>query len=178
MTRGKDLGPRPKRDNKATMRKKMKLEMLRYCLVWGYGEAQTIAYFKQRDEELSHSHYYELKAEFNSEEGKSNWYREQALVAMENTHKQSIEQLDELIKTTMSEIQQLQSTNVYVNKGSPEKPDLILNENHDPSALAMMMKTLSDLIKTRDDMLAATPVVQAILNEQALKMSKEKMIKN
>ncbi len=164
-------------DNKASMRKKMKLEMLRYCLVWGYNEKQTIDYFKLRDVSLSTTHYYELKNEFNSEESKGQWYHEQALFAMENTHKQSIEQLDELIKTTMTEIQQLQSTTVYINKGSPEKPDMQLNPHHDSGDLAQMMKTLADLIKTRDDMLAATPVVQAIMNKHANERAKEKEIK-
>ena len=163
-------------DNKAAMRKKMKLEMLRYCLVWGYNEKQTIDYFKLRDVALSTTHYYELKQEFNSEEHMGQWYHEQALSAMENTHKQSIEQLDELIKTTMTEIQQLQSTTVYVNKAKEgEPPDLQFNPHHNSGDLAQMMKTLADLIKIRDDMLAATPVVQAIMNKHALE--KEKTVK-
>ena len=173
MPRGKDLGPRPKRDNKASMRKKMKVEMLRYCKVWGYNDQQTVAYFKLRGEELSISHYYELLAIFNSDKSRGQWYSEQALFAMEKTHKESIEQLDELIKTTMAEIQQLQSTTVYINKASEgQEPEMVFNEEHDPSALAQMMKTLADLIKTRDDMLAATPVVQAIINDHALKREK------
>lgn len=163
---------------KTALRHKMKLEMLRYCLVWGYGEKQTIEYFKLRGESLGTTHYYELKNEFNSKESKGQWFREQALFAMENTHKQSIEQLDELIKTTMAEIQQLQSTNVYVNKAPDgQPPKLEFNENHDSTALAHMMKTLADLIKTRDDMLAATPVVQAIMNKHANMQEKEKMVK-
>ena len=163
-------------DNKAAMRKKMKLEMLRYCLVWGYTEQQTISYFALRDEKLSTTHYYELKKEFNSDTAKGQWYNEQALFAMESTHKQSIEQLDELIKTTMAEIQQLQSTAVYLNKGTPEEPNMVFNENHDSTALAHMMKTLAELIKTRDDMLAATPVVQAIMNKHA-NMQEKTMVK-
>lgn len=154
-------------DNKATMRKKMKLEMLRYCLVWGYTDKQTVAYFEMRGESLSITHYYELKKEFNGNENRGVWYNEQALFAMEKTHKDSIEQLDELIKTTMAEIQQHQSTAVFVNKGSTEKPDMQFNPHHDSGVLAQMMKTLADLIKTRDDMLAATPVVQAIMNKHA-----------
>jgi len=164
-------------DNKASMRKKMKLEMLRYCLVWGYTEKQTIAYFELRGEKLSTTHYYELKNEFNSDENRGVWYHEQALFAMESTHKESIEQLDELIKTTMAEIQQHQSTAVFINKGSTEKPDMVFNPNHDSSALAQMMKTLGDLVKTRDDMLAATPVVQAIMNKHANERAKEEKVK-
>lgn len=162
-----------KSDNKNALRKKMKMEMLRYCLVWGYSEKQTIEYFNIRGVELSPTHYYELKQEFNSEESKGQWYHEQALYAMENTHKQSIEQFDELIKVTMNEIQQLQSTNVYVNRGTPEKPILELNDNHNSIALAKMMETLSNLIKTRDDMLAATPVVQAIKNKVAAELERK-----
>jgi len=164
------LKPRP--DNKATMRKKMKIEMLRYCQVWGYTDKQTIAYFELRGETLSLTHYYELLAIYKKADTNGQWYSEQALFAMESTHKQSIEQLDALIKITMAEIQQHQSTAVFLNKGSVEKPDMVFNENHDSSALSQLMKTLADLIKTRDDMLAATPVVQAIMNKNAL--SKEK----
>lgn len=156
-------------DNKAHLRKKMKLEMLRYCIVWGYGERQTIEYFKARGEELSHTHYYELKAEFESDESTKNWYTEQAISAMESTHKQSVEQLDELIKTTMAEIQQLQATPVYITqtKRGSKEPVVKFNPNHNPIALAKMMETLSNLMKTRDDMLAATPVVQAIISKNA-----------
>jgi hypothetical protein len=155
----------------------MKLEMLRYCIVWGYGERQTIEYFKARGEELSHTHYFELKTEFNSDESTKGWYTEQALFAMETTHKTSIEQLDELIKTTMSEIQQLQATPVYIQtirkvKGKPDEIDMKFNVNHNPIALAKMMETLTNLIKTRDDMLAATPVVQAIMSKHAQSQAK------
>lgn len=152
----------------------MKLEMLRYCIVWGYGEKQTIEYFKARGEELSHTHYFELKAEFLSDESTKGWYTEQALSAMETTHKMSIEQLDELIKTTMAEIQQLQATPVYIQtvrkvKGQKDPVvDTKFNPSHNSIALAKMMETLTNLIKTRDDMLAATPVVQAIMSKHAL----------
>lgn len=145
----------------------MKMEMLKYCLVWGYNENQTIAYFAERGVNLSHTNYYDLKREFNSDEATKGWYTEQAISAMEVTHKQSVEQLDELIKTTMAEIQQLQATPVYtqtVRKGQKE-PQLSFNPNHDTLGLAKMMDTLTKLISTRDDMLAATPVVQAIMNK-------------
>lgn len=175
MPRGEDLGPRPKRNNAATVRKKMKVEMLRYCQVWGYNDKQTIAYFELRGEKLSIGHYYDLLAIFNSDKERGVWYSEQALFAMEKTHKQSIEQLDELIKTTMAEIQQLQSTTVYINKGTVEDPKMVFNEEHDSQALAQMMKTLTDIIKTRDDMLAATPIVQAIMNKNALTREKTEM---
>lgn len=162
------------KSDKAQLRKKMKMEMLRYCLVWGYQENQTIEYFKARNVELSRTHYYELKREFNSDEATKGWYTEQAISAMETTHKQSIEQLDELIKTTMAEIQQLQATPVYIQtkKKGQKEPEVRFNPNHNSIALAKMMETLTDLIKLRDDMLAATPVVQAIMNKHAEKEAK------
>ena len=158
--------------HKATLAKKMKIEMIRYCMVWHYNDKQTVAYFKERDVELSIPYYYELKSEYLSDESTKGWYTEQALYAMENTHKMSVEQLDELIKVTMMEIRQLQGTPVYINKGSTDSPNMVLNEEHDVMALAKMMDILSSLIKLRDDMLAATPVVQAIMNKAV--MDKEK----
>jgi len=159
-------------DNKATLRKKMKLEMLRYCIVWGYGEKQTIEYFIQRGETLSHTHYYELKQEFESDEATAGWYTEQALSAMESTHKMGVHQLDQLIKTTMEEIHQLQATPVYLQtmkkvKGQDDVIETKFNPSHNSVALAKMMETLANLMKVRDDMLAATPVVQAIMNKAA-----------
>ena len=150
----------------------MKLEMLRYCIVWGYGERQTISYFQQRGEELSHTHYYELKTEFDSDESTAGWFTEQALGAMEKTHKMGVQQMDELIKTTMSEIEQLQATPVYLQttKKIPGKKDEIttrFNPSHNSIALAKMMDTHGNLMKIRDDMLSATPVVQAIMNKAA-----------
>lgn len=153
------------------------MEMLRYCRVWGYGEKQTIEYFKQRGEELSHTHYYELKAEYESDESTKGWYTEQALSAMEVTHKKSVEQLDALIETTMSEIQQHQATPVYIQtvrkvKGKDDIINTKFNPSHNSVALAKLMETLSNLIKTRDDMLSATPVVQAIMNKAAEEKAK------
>lgn len=150
----------------------MKLEMLKYCEVWGYGEKQTIQYFQNMGETLSHDYYYKLRDEFYSQAETNNWYSEMALKAMESTHKMSVTQLDALIKVTMAEIQQLQSTSVYVNNGTAENPRYEFNENHNSIALAKMMETLSNLIKTRDDMLAATPVVQAIMNKAAMEREK------
>ncbi len=170
------------KEHKGKLAKKMKIEMIRYCLVWNYNDKQTIAYFKERGVVLSIPYYYELKADFLSDEATKGWYTEQAISAMEVTHKQSVEQLDELIKVTMIEIQQLQSTTVYVQKRDkvPDKdgvpqPDKILqtlNQEHDSLALAKMMDTLTKLTATRDDMLAATPVVQAIMNKHAEEKAK------
>ena len=158
--------------HKATLAKKMKVEMIRYCMVWNYNDKQSVAYFAERGVSLSIPYYYELKAEYLSDEATKGWYTEQALFAMENTHRMSVEQLDELIKVTMMEIRQLQGTTVYINTGSAEFPKMVLNEDHDTMALAKMMDTLSNLIKLRDDMLAATPVVQAIMNKHAIDKEK------
>lgn len=157
------------------------MEMLRYCLIWGYNENQTIAYFKERQVELSHTHYYELKREFNSDEATKGWYTEQAISAMEISHKQSVERLDELIKMTMIEIQQLQSTQVYNQKlvkvadkdgNMVDKILQTLNPEHDSIALAKMTDTLVKLTTIRDDTIAATPGVQAIMNKHAEEKAK------
>lgn len=154
---------------KDELAKKMKIEMIRYCMVWCYNDKQTVAYFKERGVELSIGYYYELRRDYLSDQATKGWYTEQAIGAMEVTHKQSIEQLDELIKSTMLEIQQLQSTPVYLNSaGEGKTPKLELNENHDAAALSKSIDTFTSLIKLRDDMLAATPVVQAIMNKHAL----------
>ncbi len=157
---------------KDELAQKMKIEMIRYCMVWCYNDKQTVAYFKERGVELSISYYYTLKAQFLSDEATKGWYAEQAISAMETTHKQSIEQLDALINSTMLEIQQLQSTPVYINAGTREVPNVILNEQHDSQALKGAIDTLTNLVKLRDDMLAATPVVQAIMNKHANNQAK------
>lgn len=159
---------------KDELAKKMKIEMIRYCMVWCYNDKQTVAYFKERGVKLSIGYYYELKREFNSDESTKNWYAEQAISAMEVTHKQSVEQLDELIKITVTEIQQLQSTPVYIKAG---RKGVEFNPNHDAMALAKMMDTLTKLIATRDDMLSATPVVQAIMNKHAQNEAKSMVVK-
>jgi len=156
-------------NDKAQLAKKLKIELLRYCMVWCYNDKQTVAYFLERGVTISIGYYYELKAAFLSDEATKGWYTEQAISAMETTHKQGVEQLDALIQTTMIEIQQLQSTPVYVKSGE----DMILNEQHDAIALAKMIDTLTKLINLRDDMLAATPVVQAIMSKHALNQAKE-----
>jgi len=159
---------------KAQLLHKMKIEMIKYCLVWCYDVKQSIEYFKSRGVPLSPTHYYEMKREFNSDESTRGWYSEQAIYAMENSHKNSIEQLNALIETTMIEIQQLKSTPVYINDGNDEFVQMKLNEQHDSIALAKMMDTFNNLLKTRDDSLAATPVVQAIMNKHAMNMEKER----
>jgi len=150
--------------------------MLRYCMVWGYKEKQSRTYFKERNVSLSQNHYYELKRELESDESTKGWYTEQAIFAMEKTHKQSIHQLDELIRITMIEIQQLQSTPVYIKQLENGIIDEIFNPNHDSTTLARMMEAITKLIATRDDMLAATPVVQAIVNKYAENQEKALVI--
>lgn len=167
------------KSDKAQLRKKMKIEMLKYCLVWCFNETQTIEYFKARNEELSHTHYYELKKEFNSDEATKGWFTEQAISAMEVTHKQSVEQLDELIKATMTEVQQLQATPVYiqVKKKGQKEAELRFNPSHNSIALFKGIDSFTNLIKQRDDMLAATPVVQAIMSKHAETMAKSMVVR-
>lgn len=160
-------------NDKAQLAKKLKIELLRYCMVWCYNDKQTVAYFAERGVELSIPYYYELKRDYLSDEATKGWYHEQAISAMETTHKQGVEQLDALINITMIEIQQLQSTPVYIKVGETVE----FNENHDAMALAKMMDTLTKLIATRDDMLAATPVVQAIMNKHAEHQAKAMVTK-
>jgi hypothetical protein len=157
------------KEHKATLAKKMKVEMIRYCMVWNYNEKQAVTYFAKRGVKLSIPYYYELKEEYLSDDATKGWYTEQALFAMETTHKQSIEQLNEIIKITLNEIEQLQSTDVYLD----EK----LNEEHNSIGLAKMIDTLTKLIAQRDDMLAATPIVQGIMNKHAKEQEKSMVVK-
>ena len=155
--------------------KKMKIEMLKYCMVWRFNDKQTVTYFKSRGVELSIPYFYELRREFLSSDSTRGWYHEQAIYAMESTHKQSIEQIDELIGVTLSEIQQHGSTPVHIEKEDKDTGAAItvLNPAHNSQALAKMMDSYTGLVKQRDDMLAATPVVQAIMNRIALQAEKQ-----
>lgn len=146
-------------------RKKLKIEMMKYCILWGFKDTQAVAYFKERGVKLSRPNFYILKRELRSDEATEGWYTEQAISIMAITHKQSVEQLAALIEITMSEIEQLQSTPVYVEVDKFKT----LNEQHDSIGLAKMMDSLTKLISVRDDMLCATPGVQAVKSEQALK---------
>lgn len=152
--------------NKKKVSKQLKLEMMRYCLLWGYSVEMQISYFKQRGFELSASYAHELKAELESDESVQGWYTDVSMRMMEREQKLDFEQVVELEKLTMTEIAQLNMTNVYIvaPKKNPKDPDvLILNDQHDSALMAKLISTLVELKKVKSDMLAATPVVQAIM---------------
>lgn len=167
-SKGKNLA----KEHKAVLAKKLKIELIRYCMIWCYNDEQTVAYCKKRGVKLSIPYYYELKANYLSDEATQGWYTEQAISVMEITHKQSIEQLNEMIKIIVMEVNQLQSTPVYITKKVKGNSEILFNPNHDSAALSKMVDTLTKLYDTRDDMLVATPVVQAIMNKHALDREK------
>ena len=163
----------------------IKIELMRYCLLWGYSEELTVSYFKSKGYNLSHAHYYNLKAEVLSDETVQDWYSDVSLRMMEREHKWDFDQIVELEKITMTEIGQLTLTNVYIQdpedvkkaeKDPKHKIKFLLNPEHDSAMIAKLISTLAELKKVKSDMLSATPVVQAIMIKKRKDEEKKKLL--
>lgn len=138
--------------------------MMRYCLTWGFNEDISVQYFKQKGYKLSHTHYYELKNEVESDQSTQDWFNKVALEYMEKDHKHDYLTMKELQKVLMAEVQQLNSTNVYIQKTDKDgNVTLILNPEHDSSLLAKLVAQIDSITKTKAEMLAGTPHVMAIM---------------
>lgn len=161
--------------SKAKQRKQIKLEMLRYCQLWKFTEELTIAYFKQKGYKLSHTHFYELKTELDDDKTTMQWFNDMALKVMEKDHMIDYQSINELQSVLMQEVQQLNLTNVYI-KDPKNKDALILNPQHDSNTLSRIVATIDQLTKSKSDMLAANPVVQAMLLKKRQDEDKAKQL--
>jgi len=151
--------------NKAHQTKLIKLEMLRYCQLWKFSEELTVSYFKQKGYNLSHTHFYELKAELDSDQTTITWFNDVALKTMEKDHMIDYQSLVELQAVLMQEINQLNLTNAYI-KDPKDKDKLLLNPEHDSMTLSRLIAEVESIMKTKAEMLAASPHVQAIMVKQ------------
>lgn len=165
--------------NAAKERKKVKLEMLRHCRTWQFSLPMTKAYFKQRGYKLSDTHYYELKAELDSENDRIEWFNEMAIENMEKDHQLDYETISALQNTLVQEIQQLSSTPIYIQTNDAEgKPKYIFNKNHNSMLIARLIAQVESLTKTKSSMLAANPMVQAIMVDRRQKEEEMKELEN
>ena len=149
--------------------------MLRYCQLWKFNEDLTISYFKQKGYKLSHTHFYELKNELNADQTIITWFNDVALKVMEKDHMIDYLSLQELQGVLMQEIHQLNLTNVY-EKDPNNKDKLLLNPNHDSAALSKGISEVESIMKTKAEMLAASPHVQAIMVKKREDEAQRKLI--
>lgn len=151
--------------NKAHQTKLIKLEMLRYCQLWKFSEELTVSYFKQKGYNLSHTHFFELKTELDSDQTTITWFNDVALKTMEKDHMTDYQSLTELQAVLMQEINQLNLTNAYI-KDPKDNDKLLLNPEHDSNTISRLIAEVESIMKTKAEMLAATPHVQAIMVKQ------------
>lgn len=150
------------KQNRAHQTKLIKLEMLKYCQLWKFNEDLTVSYFKQKGYRLSHTHFYELKTELDADATTIHWFNDVALKVMEKDHMQDYQALQELQGVLMQEIHQLNLTNVYIK--DPNNAEVLkLNPQHDSMALSKGISEVESIMKTKAEMLAASPHVQAIM---------------
>lgn len=163
------------KQNRAHQTKLIKLEMLKYCQLWKFNEDLTVSYFKQKGYRLSHTHFYELKTELDADATTIHWFNDVALKVMEKDHMQDYQALQELQGVLMQEIHQLNLTNVYIK--DPNNAEVLkLNPQHDSSSLSKGISEVESIMKTKAEMLAASPHVQAIMVKKREGEAERKLI--
>jgi hypothetical protein len=159
---------KPKRETKASLKHKLKLELLRSCMIYGKTYDETKAYFKLKGFEIGETVFTEMRAELKSRNSAEGWFSNEALFVIEEDHQLSVERIRMIENRLLGEFEQLAATNyyTYINQGKEDQA-LIRNEVHDLSGLLRVSAEFRALQETKTKMFSATPLVQEIMEVHA-----------
>ena len=160
--------PKPKPDNKAQLKHKLKLELMRTCMIYGKSYEESKAYFKLKGYELGETTFVDLRTELKSHRNAAGWFSNEALFVIEEDHQLSVERIRLMEDRLLQEFEQLSATNyyTYINQGT-EQQQLVRNKIHDVNALLRVIAQFQSLQETKTKMFSATPLVQEIMEVHA-----------
>lgn len=166
-----------KRKSKATLKRELKLELMRTCKIYGKSYDETKAYFKLKGFELGETVFTELRTELKSRNAAEGWFSNEALYVIEEDHQLSVERIRLMEDRLLQEFEQLAATNYYkyINEGKPEQ-ELIRNSAHDVNALLRVIAQFQSLQETKTKMFSATPLVQEVMEVHAQQEEEESKI--
>jgi len=164
-------GSKPRKahkENKASLKHKLKLELMRTCKIYGKSFEESKAYFKLKGFELGETTFTDLRTELKTRDSAQGWFSNEALFVIEEDHQLSVERIRMMEDRLLQEFEQLAATNYYTykNKGT-EQQELIRNKVHDVNALLRVIAQFQTLQETKTKMFSATPLVQEIMEVHA-----------
>ncbi len=164
-------GAKPRKahkESKASLKHKLKLELMRTCVIYGKGYEESQSYFKLKGFELGETVFTELRKELKSRNQAEGWFSNEALFVIEEDHQLSVERIRLMENRLLQEFEQLAATNyyTYINQGT-EQQQLVRNKVHDVNALLRIIAQFQSLQETKTKMFSATPLVQEIMEVHA-----------
>lgn len=159
---------KPKKETKATLKHKLKLELMRTCKIYGKNYEETKAYFQLKGFEIGETTFTDLRTELKTRNAAEGWFSNEALFVIEEDHQLSVERIRLMEDRLLQEFEQLAATNyyTYINQGTEEQA-LIRNKVHDVNALLRVIAQFQSLQETKTKMFSATPLVQEIMEVHA-----------
>ncbi len=165
------IGSKVKKAEKKTVAQinhDIKVELMRTCMIYGKSYETTLEYFKLKGYKLSKTTFVDLRKELTSHGAAQKWFSDEALFAMEEDHKLSIERIRMMENRLLEEFEQLAATSYYKYiKQEDEEKELIKNKAHDTNALIRVISQFQSLQETKNKMFSATPLVQEIMEVHA-----------
>lgn len=152
----------------------LKIELMRYCVIFGKSYQDTSLYFKSKGYNLGTTQFTELRNELKSKHAAKDWFRKEALYAMEEDHMLSVDRIKVLEDRIMEEFEQVSATTFYkyINAGTDEQ-QIIRNKAHDGNFLLRLVAQFQSLQDTKTKLFSATPMVQEIMEVHAQQEEEE-----
>jgi hypothetical protein len=163
-----------KRKSKGQLKRELKLELMRTCMIYGKSYEESKAYFKLKGFELGETVFTELRKELKSRNAAEGWFTNEALYVIEEDHQLSVERIRILEDRLLQEFEQLSATNFYKyeNEGTDNQV-LVRNKTHDVNALIRVIAQFQSLQETKTKMFSATPLVQEVMEVHAQQEEEE-----
>ena len=163
-----------KRKSKGQLKRELKLELMRTCMIYGKSYEESKAYFKLKGFELGETVFTELRKELKSRNAAEGWFTNEALYVIEEDHQLSVERIRILEDRLLQEFEQLAATNFYKyeNEGTDNQV-LVRNKTHDVNALIRVIAQFQSLQETKTKMFSATPLVQEVMEVHAQQEEEE-----
>ena len=157
-----------KKETKGSLKHKLKLELMRNCMIYGKNYEETKSYFQLKGYEIGETTFTDLRVELKSRRSAQGWFSNEALYVIEEDHQLSVERIRLMENRLLQEFEQLAATNYYkyINQGKEEQ-ELVRNKAHDVNALLRVIAQFQSLQETKTKMFSATPLVQEIMEVHA-----------
>lgn len=142
-----------KKEPKKQLEHRLKLELMKTCMIYGKSFADTVAYFKSHDYKLGKTQNWELRTELQSAAAAKDWFRKEALFVIEGDHQLSVERVRKFEEDLIVEF--------YILKKKEDK------SAQDISLMIRLVAQFQAIQETKTSLFGATPMIQEWMEERA-----------
>ena len=126
-----------------------KLGLMRECRIYGKEYSECNVYFKDKGFSLGQTQFKQLRAELKNIKSSKNWFSREALYAIEDDHKLSVERIREIDEAVYKQLKILM-----------DKEPL---STIDVNSLVKLTAQFQSIQETKTKMFSATPLVQEMM---------------